>query len=444
VNVRRHEAVAAALLLSTCGVSVRGNPVDRHRCTAENPVTHWTAIAATIFPGQPGPILDGRAMAILHASIHDAVNGVERRYQPYTADLASPTASVDAAVATAAHDVLLALAPDHRDRVESEYAAALATVPDGSAEDEGVALGRQCASANLDRRAGDGVPVAPFPPQTGPITEPVYVPNGTPGDYDFTPPFDRPPLGPIALFPGWGRVATFAADARTIDFDGPDPLPGRRYARDFNYLKAIGSLRSTTRTAEQTQIARFWFEPLDAWYRIAATVLRDEDVDTWRSARVLALMSFAVADADILVFEAKYRFRSWRPYTAIRRAGEDGNDATEPDENWLPLLWTEPEVVPPHLFIPPIPEYPSSAAAVSAAAAEVLRRHLGDRHSFEATSTTLPGVTRVFGSFSAAARETRLSRVYGGIHFLRAIQDGRKGGARLGAAVSRMLPPVHR
>jgi hypothetical protein len=110
--MHRHEAVAAAVLLSSCAVSAQGGPgVDRDRRTAEDPVIHWSAIAATIFPRQPGPILDGRAMAILHAAIHDAVNGVERRYLPYTA----------------------------------------------------------------------------FPPPTGPITEPVYVPNGNPGDYDFTP-----------------------------------------------------------------------------------------------------------------------------------------------------------------------------------------------------------------------------------------------------------------
>jgi hypothetical protein len=382
-----------------------------------NPVTRWNAIATEAFPLQPGPILDGRAFAIFHAAIHDAANGVERRYEPYTADLASPGASVEAAVASSARDVLVALAPDHRARVESEYAAALAAIPDGPAEDDGVALGVQCA-----RQPGPpgrrGVPVGPFPPGTGPITEPPYVPTGRPGEYDFTPPFDRPPLGPVALFPGWGRLERFAVGLERLHLHGPDALRSRRYTRDLEYLKSIGSLNSTTRTADQTEIARFWFEPLDTWYRIATTVIRRKQLDTWQPARILMLMSFAVADADILVFEAKYRYRFWRPYTAIRRAGEDGNDATEPDESWLPLLWTEPDVLPPLFLIPPIPEYPSSAAIVSAAAAEVLSRHLGDRHRLEAASTTLPGVTRRLRSFTHAARETRRSRVYGGIHFV--------------------------
>jgi hypothetical protein len=430
----------AGLVLAAGAGAVRAE----ERPDGRNPVTHWAGIAVEIFPLQPGPILDGRAYAMLHAAIHDAVNGVERRYRPYTVDLAAPGASLEAAVAAAARDVLLTVAPDHRERIETEYAAALAAVPGGPAEDDGVALGRQSAQANLDRRAGDDVPVGPWPPLEGPITEPRYVPNGIPGDYDFTPPFDTPPLGPVALFPGWGRLEPFAIDRAKHRVPGPDALRSPQYARDLNYLKSIGRLDSATRTPDQTEIARFWFESLDTWNRIAHTVLERLHADAWRSARILALMAFAVADADIVVFEAKYRFRFWRPYTAIRRAGEDGNRGTEPDPDWLPLLSPQPGEVPPRFLIPPIPEYPSAAAIVSSAAAEVLIRTLGDRHSLEATSTTLPGVTRRFASFSQAARETRRSRVYGGIHFLRAIEDGHEEGRRIGREVSRMLPRVGR
>jgi hypothetical protein len=438
--VGRTRALSGALALLIAAAPLAAG----ERAPAANPVVHWSAVASEIFPQQPGPVLDGRAYAILHAAIHDSVNGVERRYQPYTADLASPRASLEAAVAAAAHDVLLALAPDHRDRIESEYAAALARVPDGPPETDGVDLGRRSARANLERRAGDGVPVGPWPPQEGPITEPAYVPNGRPGDYDFTPPFDRPPLGPVALFPGWGRLQPFAVDLARHRFPGPDPLRSRRYAADLNHLKSIGRLESTTRTADQTEIAFFWFEALDTWYRIANTVIQQERLDPWRAARTLALASFAVADAEIAVLKAKYRFRFWRPYTAIRRAGEDGNRHTEPDEQWVPLLWTPPEVSPPRFLIPPIPEYPSAAAIGSAAIAEVLISHLGDRHSFEAASTPLPGVTRRFHSLSQAARETQLSRVYGGIHFVRAVADGAEAGRRIGREVSRLLPRARR
>jgi hypothetical protein len=435
------------------GLSVLGSLVLTDRAAiavsqqpggGENAVIHWNRFATEVFPKQPGPILDARAFAIMNAAIHDAINGVERRYQPYATEVSSPGASMPAAVATAARDVLAALSPDHRQRIDAHYVAALAAIPDGRAETDGVTLGRRCAKAILDRRSVDGVPTGAFPPAAGPITEPPYVPSGKPGDYAFTPPFDRPPLGPVALFPGWGRLKPFAIDLAEHRPAGPLPLGSRRYAHDLAFVKSIGRLESRKRTADQTEIARFWFEGLDTWCDIATTVLRQRRVDPWDAARVLTLVSFAVVDAEIAVFEAKYRFRFWRPYTAIRRADEDGNRATDPDRSWLPLLWTSPEVVPPPFFIPPIPEHPSAAAIGSAAMAEVLIQNLGDEQSFEARSTTLPGVTRRFTSFSQAAFEAGMSRVYGGIHFLHAVEEGYRQGKAIGRVVSRMLPRVHR
>ncbi len=404
-----------------------------------NPVIHWNRIANEIFPVDVGPILDSRAMAILHAAIHDAVNGIEDRYQPYTVALSSPGASLDAAVGSAARDVMLALTPNQQPRIEQEYAATLAAVPDGPAKDQGVLLGQQAARANLDRRADDGILPSPWPPQQGPITEPVYVPTGKPGDYDFTPPFDAPPLGPAALFPGWGRLTPFVIDRARLRLNGPDPLRSKRYANDVNFLKAYGRLHDSSRTPDQTNTAFFWFEPFAIWNDIATTVMQREQVNPWRAARVLALMNFAVADAGIACFDAKYHFRFWRPYTAIRRASEDDNDETEADPEWLPLLWTPPGE-PLTFLIPPIPDYPSAAAMTSAAAAEVLTAQFGASVSFAVTSDTLPGVTRRFRSFSQAAREAGLSRVFGGIHFVHAVEDGWAAGRIVGRDVARTLP----
>ena len=404
-----------------------------------NPVLRWNRIASEIFPVNVGPVIDSRAMAILHAAIHDAVNGVEPRYEPYTAALSSPGASVHAAVASAAREVMLALTHNQQLRVEKEYAAALADVPDGPAKDQGVLLGQQAAHANLERRANDGIVPGPWPPQEGPITKPIYVPTGKPGDYDFTPPFDAPPLGPIALFPGLGRLTPFVIDLARHRLKGPDPLRSKRYARDVKLLTAYGRREGSSRTQDQTDTAFFWFEPFAIWNDIATTVLEREQASPWRAARVLALMNFAAMDAGIACFDAKYQFRFWRPYTAIRRAGEDGNDATDADPDWLPLLWTPPDQ--PLLFlIPPIPDYPSAAAMTSAAAAEVLTKHLGASVPFAVTSDTLPGVTRHFRGFSQAAREAGMSRVFGGIHFLHAVEDGWTAGARVGRAVARTLP----
>lgn len=423
------------ILLQSGGATL----ADQNKRRESNPVIRWNRIANELFPVHVGPILDSRAMAILHAAIHDAVNGVERRYEPYAADLSFPGASVDAAVASAARDVMLALTPDQRQRIEQEYAAALAEVRDGPAKDQGVLLGQQAARANLDRRAGDGIVPSPWPPQQGPITEPVYVPTGEPGNYDFTPPFDAPPLGPIALFPGWGRITPFVIDLSRHRLKGPDPLRSKHYAKDLNFVKAYGRLHDSARTADQTDTAFFWFEAFAIWNDIAATVMQREHVDAWSAARVLALMNFALADAGIACVGAKYDFRFWRPYTAIRRAGEDGNGDTSADPEWLPLLWTPPGE-PLRFLIPPIPDYPSAAAMTSAAAAEVLTTHLGKSVPFAVRSATLPGVTRRFRSFAQAAREAGLSRVYGGIHFVHAVEDGWAAGKGVGREVGRKLP----
>ena len=407
-----------------------------------NPVMHWSSVASELMVA--GPIIDSRAYAILHAAIHDAVNGVERRYEAYTAKLSSPGASLDAAVGTAARDVLVALSPSTREQTEAAYTSALAAIADGPAKTKGVDLGREAARVNLARRAADSVPAGSWPPMSGPITQPVYVPNGAPGDYAFTPPFDKPPLGPIALFPGWGRLEPFAVDLSRYRLRGPDALESREYARDLDHLKSVGSLNSLTRTSDQTEMAKFWFEDFPVLVQIANRVLEQKRVDVWDAARTLALVHLAMADAGIACFEAKYRFRFWRPFTAIRRASMDNNPRTAPDTTWLPLLWTPPEVFPPTFLIPPIPEYPSAAATTASAAAEVLARLLGDRQRFEATSSFLPGVTRRFSSFTQAAEEAGLSRIYGGIHFERAVTDGARLGRSVGRDVSRLLPPVRR
>jgi PAP2 superfamily len=428
--------LAAAL---TCAAGAAGVAGQELRGRG-NAVTYWNRLATEILPLEVGPVIDTRAMAILHAAIHDALNGIERRYEPYTVDASAPGASVEAAVAAAARDVLIAMAPGRKERIEQTYAAVLADVPDGPAKDDGVSLGQKAALGNLERRAADAIVPGPWPPATGPITQPVYVPTGKPGDYDFTPPFDAPPLGPIALFPGLGSFEPFVIDLSRHRLDGPDPLISRRYARDVALVQSVGRLDSTTRTPDQTKTAFFWFEPFAIWNDIARIVIEDRALNPWQAARELALVNFAMMDAGIACFEAKYRFRFWRPYTAIRRAAEDGNDRTEPDPSWLPLLWTPPEVMPPTFLIPPIPDYPSAAATTSAAAAEVLRARFGDRVRFSVTSTTLPGERRHFRGFTHAARETGLSRLYGGIHFLHAVEDGWSLGSGVGRAVARALP----
>ena len=386
----------------------------------QNAVAAWNDIASQAFVPTQGtnPLGQSRTYAILHAAIHDAINAIHARYQLYTKGLtADADASIDAAIAAASRDVLAAIVPDQQPMIDAAYASALAEVPDGPAKTTGIAAGKAAASATLRRRQLDGVNRA---------AEPLYVPKQVAGDYQFTAPFD------LALFPGWRNITPFAITLSEHRARGPLPLADALYARDFNEVKKVGGAASTTRTPEQTEIARFWYEdsPL-GWNRLATTVIRTVGLDTWDSARVLALMNFAMADGFIAGFEAKYHYRFWRPMTAIRDAARDGNRFTQADATWEPLLTT-----------PPVPDYPSTHTVLGAAAAEVLIYALGDTVPYMATSVTLPGVKRQFTGFSQAARENGHSRIYAGIHFRRAVEDGYKLGQSVGRAVTTMLPPV--
>jgi hypothetical protein len=388
----------------------------------QNSVTWWNAVAIealTPFEGT-NPMAHSRILAILQASVHDAINAVNPRFEPYTPGLLrAPRASMDAAVAAASREVLLALLPDQAAFVNEAYNRALAGIVDGPGKNGGIFTGQAAARATLARRQGDGS-------ESG--SQPVYVPKPGPGEYQFTPPFN------FAAQPGWGRVKPFIIDLEDHALEGPLPLSSMQYARDFDYVKEIGRIASRTRTPEQSEIAKFWYEDSTlGWNRIANIALRERRLDAFSAARVLALVNFAMADGFIAGFDAKYKFRFWRPETAIQQAGTDGNPRTEPDPAWSPFLVT-----------PPVPDYPSTHTVLGWAAAEVLIEALGNRVRYTTTSLTLPGVTRSYRGFSEAAEENGLSRIYAGIHFGDAVKAGRRQGRSIGQVVAEALPPVQR
>jgi hypothetical protein len=409
-----------AITLATPGRAQEAQAAHQAGKPRGNAVTHWNAVITDAFTPTQGtnPMAHSRSLAIVHAAMHDAVNAIERRFEPYTPGLAeAPGASVDAAVAAAARDVLVAHLPDQAGMIEAAYSRALAGIPDGPAKAAGIATGQASAAANMARRQGDGFEEA---------TQPVYVPRPGAGEYQFTPPFN------FAAQPSWGRVKPFVIDLREHQLEGPHRLSSVQYARDLAYVKAIGEIDSRVRTAEQSEIAQFWYEDSTlGWNRIANTAVRLRKLDNWSAARAFALVNFALADGFIAGFEAKYRFRFWRPETAIRAAAEDGNKWTEADPTWQPFLIT-----------PPVPDYPSTHTVLGWAAAEVLIELLGDRLRYSADSLTLPGVTRDYKGFSAAADENGLSRLYAGIHFQLAVKDGRRQGRSVGRAVAEALAPV--
>jgi hypothetical protein len=359
-----------------------------------------------------------RTLGILHAAIHDAVNAVSRRFEPYTPGVwPAPRASVDAAVAAAARDVLVVLLPERAAMVEAAYQQALSVIPETASKRAGIFTGQAAAAANIARREGDGS-------ENG--AEPVYAPRTGPGEYQFTPPFS------FAAQPSWGRVTPFIINLQDHAPEDPLKLSSLAYAHDLAYVKAIGERTSAVRTPEQSQIAEFWCEdsPL-GWNRIANTAIRQRRLDLWSSARALALVNFAMADGFIAGFEAKYRFRFWRPETAIRAAATDGNRWTAPDAAWQPFLVT-----------PPVPDHPSTHTVLGGAAAQVLIELLGDKMRFSADSLTLPGVVRDFTRFSTAADENGLSRLDAGILFVYVVKEGRRQGRSIGRDIAEALPPV--
>lgn len=386
-----------------------------------NAVVHWNTLAGEAFAPSQGtnPMAQSRTFAILHASIHDALNAIEPRSAAYTPGLpAAPQASADAAVAAAAREVLVRLLPDQAALVETAYGSALMTVRNGPAKTAGIATGQSAAWATMNRRQGDGSDTA---------AQPAYVPRSGPGEYQFTAPFN------FAAQPGWGRVQPFVIDLREHALDGPQALTSAQYARDLAYVQDIGHIASKTRTPEQSEIAKFWYEdsPL-GWNRIANTVVRQRGLDAWEAARAFALVHFAMADGFIAGFDAKYQHRFWRPVTAIHAAATDGNPLTQADPSWQPFLVT-----------PPVPDYPSTHTVLGWAAAEVLIELFGDKVRYSMTSLTLPGVTRHYRGFSQAAQENGLSRLYAGIHFRHAVKEGRRQGRSVGQAVAEALAPLH-
>ena len=364
-----------------------------------NAVIEWnrTLLAIVRTPGaQPATIHSTRNFAILHAAIYDAVNNIEPRFSPYLARLSDVprSASKIAAADEAAHDVLVSLYPAFQASLDTELRQDFVLLSDDDRKAQGIAVGQAVASQLLAARGADGANV----------TLPPYVPGTQPGDYQLTPPNFAP-----ADFIQWPKVTPFALERADEFRPGPPPaLTSATYTEVFNEIKDLGFIDSTLRTAEQTQIGKFWNGNIqDFWNEIAQTAALAHHFNLEHSARLFALLNISLADTTIAFFEAKYAYNFWRPVTAIQLADTDGNPQTDPNPMWLPLgTKTAPD-----------PSYPGAHSAISKAGATVLSFYFGHQFSFDVISESLPGVSRHFASFSAAAEEAGLSRIYAGQHF---------------------------
>jgi len=203
---------------------------------------------------------------------------------------------------------------------------------------------------------------------------------------------------------------------------GPPALASAQYAADFNETTSMGRDTSAARSADQTLACRFWNASTASYYwnRVAVQLAAQHDFSLSETAHLLATLNIAMADAAIACWEAKYTYTFWRPVTAIPTLDDDGNSETDPDPSWLPLLIT-----------PNHPEYPSGHSSVSGAAAAVLANAFGDATSFTVDSDVMLGVTRSFDSFTAALEEVKEARIFAGIHFRSACNDGQATGIQV-------------
>lgn len=387
-------------------------------------VLDWNAtLLNAISTDATAPPVASRNMAIVQSAVFDAVNSFAKTYKNYHFTGTAPVGgSVEAAAASAAYNTLLALYPKQKTFFDLALTSSLAKITDGAAEDAGVIFGKTVADDLLSFRSSDGAN------QTV-----AYTPGNNPGDWQPT-----APAVAAALLPQWGNVTPFGLNSGSqFRPAGTPALTSDKYTAEFNQVKDLGSINSTTRTAEQTQIAKYWadgggtYTPPGHWNQIAQNIIATKGNSLLDNARLFALLDISMADAAIAAWDAKYQYNTWRPITAIQKADTDGNPNTAADSNWKPLLTT-----------PPFPEYISGHSTFSGAAATVLTSLLGDNISFNLTSLGTPGIERTFSSFNAAANEAGISRIYGGIHFNSANIDGLTTGKSVGNYVLQNLLPV--
>jgi hypothetical protein len=372
--------LCGGLLLATFGMAATANVI-----------TDWDekAVAAG-YTAKQGPPPHSRIVAIVHLAMFEAVNSIDGRYRPYRAKLpAEPGGSRDAAAAAAAHYVLVRIYPDQAKDMDQALQASLSAVADEKARQSGVRLGERAGAAMLAERGNDGA--------GGPDT---YRPHTTAGKY-------VPTVLPAAS--RWGGVRPYSLKSGDQFRPGaPYALGSREWATDYNEVKRMGAKVGSARSAEQTDIARFWELTGPASYNpLARQLAGAKKLDLTDCSRLFALVSMATADALISVFDAKYTYNFWRPVTAIRNGDLSSNDAIERDAAWEPFIPT-----------PMHPEYPCAHCITQAAAAGVMQSFFGDSiPTVKLASSSAPGVVRSYTRLSDYVSEVIDARVYDGVHY---------------------------
>ena len=396
-----HMLVLTALLAAALFSRV---PAAAQAYQGESPaaVIAWNGIAvrAIVNPataggaGQP-PAHASITLSYVQAAVYNAVVAIEGGYEAYHSNLSpQPGASVDAAVAAAAHDILVHYLPTQQAALDAEYTTALANIPDSSAKAAGRALGQAAADEIITLRQGDG------------LLANVSFPSQAPGPGVWVLP---PPASPLT--PWAARVRPFLIASPSQFRPGPPVrLQSDRWVQDYNEVVSLGRSNSLTRTPAQTDAARFWTDHPSRQYNTAYTALiLAQGLDAMEAARLYAMGNLVSADAAIACWDAKYHYQFWRPGPAIVAGASDNNPRTAGDAGWTPLIGT-----------PPHPEYPGGHGCVTSAQAEVFTEFLGTRQIELDMTSTANGVvqtTRHFATAQALRQEIIEVRIWSGIHY---------------------------
>jgi hypothetical protein len=385
-----------------------------------DPVLQWNAVMLTTVGGK-NAVEQQRIATIAQLAVFEAVNAITRGYEPYlnpvvSSIVATADASPEAAAIAAAHAVLLHYIPEQAATLDSAKASSLARIPNGPAKDAGIGIGSAAATAMIEQRLNDGSQSPEF----------HVPPSANPGEWQLT--SGCPPQG--GPFLHLRNVAPFGIE-RSDQFraDPPPSLTSRRYARDFNEVKALGALDSPHRPADRADVARFYAAVLGlpVWNSAAQQVAAAQKRSLTENARGLALLNMALFDGLISVFETKYHQPFWRPETAIPAAGVDDNPKTDPDPTFRPFITT-----------PCHPSFPSAHASLGGAARRTLERVYGTGpHAIQFASPAVPDVRLRYASFEEITSDIDDARIYGGIHFRFDQQAGGKQGFHVASFIVR-------
>jgi hypothetical protein len=414
-------------------------------------VLHWNENVSRVIARSGGnPPIYSRHYTMAQLAVHDALNSIVPKYQTYALmNERDKDADPDAAITAAAYwtfkkiDAFLKTFPPGTTGLALQtsgnnwdgwYAAALSQIPDGEGKIRGIALGIKAADAIMAKRATDGYAEARI----------VYV-NGSgiiPAAGIYRPTIAQSPI-PFPTthtggLPYWAiHMKGFAVNSAD-QFRSPAPpaLTSTEYAQDYNEVKTLGARVGSTRTADQTLMANYWQEtPINLWNRFARQAILNKRMDAWRSARLLALTNVAIFDGLLTVFDGIHHYYRWRPESAIRSMQDDGNAMTEGQADWMPFVTDIKVGPPPQTSTPPIPDYPASNSAIGSAAAELMKLFFEtDETSIDLVTEDVltAGTSRHFSSFSQAAKEYSVSRIYAGFSFRFSVNAGDELGRKVG------------